>query len=125
MKKLIFIIALGIFTLIISSQTAIGVNWVKIIETKQGTNYIDSDSIIKTKKGIVRYWMTKKYLNEDKTDYVMYYSETYCQERRFRFLQLTMYLKDGTPSTDSIPTEWKFINPDSNFELVYEFVCSR
>jgi hypothetical protein len=125
MKKLLFTFTLGIFTGIFSSQTAIGLNWVKIEEDNKSILYIYLDSITKTKEGTIRYWEKKSEKNIKEATRAFYLLETDCEEKKERMLQITLFYEDVSTETFSTSSEWYYYIPDTFSEDRYKLICSE
>ncbi|MHA1941309.1 MAG: surface-adhesin E family protein [Candidatus Hodarchaeales archaeon] len=123
MKELLLFSALGVFIFISSSQTATGVNWVKMYDTKKGTYYIDTDSPAKIKKNNVEFWGKYVHHNKYEISYSTVYNEIDCKEKKKRVLKITNYYSNGQSRTFKIPFEWEFVNPDTNGDIELKMIC--
>jgi len=55
----------------------------------------------------------------------MMLTEIDCKNARMRFLQLTMYTKDGKPGvTNTVPSDWEYAQPQTNGKRLVSLICN-
>lgn len=131
-------IAILVFALIIISMGDVyGADWSLYASDKDGSYYLDAQSITRPSKNIVRVWekwnftekgvmhllekFGEKYQNLSHT---IFLNEVDCIEKKLRNLSLTYYDKEGKVMwVHEKSSEWQFLIPESRGEYLYEIIC--
>jgi hypothetical protein len=101
-------------------------DWVWVGETDSGNaTYVDRSSI-KSTGSIRRYWTRADYVNDPddwKSDKTLL--ESNCATGQYRFLQVTIYMVDGTNESHSYPSDpWEYVVPDTLGGTAHDYVCA-
>lgn len=125
MKKILFIILLLI-------NSVVYAQWTYILEANETEIYFDSKTISQVNQ-YKRVWLKLEYsLNSEMSKVDVRSSRVYrefdCREKKVRNLSLTTFTQpnlSGNSTSSNKVTDWSFIAPNTNAELLLEVVCKK
>lgn len=112
---------------ILPSQAWAAADWVLVSSGENGasTFHVDRNSIHRT-GAVVRYWKREDYVSDpDGMTQSIVLSEDNCATGEHRSVQVTSYYSNGRSKTDSGPSLWLYVVPDTIGEEVLNFVCGK
>jgi hypothetical protein len=123
MKKILLILLLLI-------SSVVHAQWIFVLEANETEIYIDTKTISQTNQ-LKRAWFKLEYsLNSDMSKSEVRSSRVYrefdCREKKVRTLSLTTFSQPnllGVSTTGNKISDWSFIAPNTNAELMLEIVC--
>jgi hypothetical protein len=123
MKKILLILLLSI-------SSVVHAQWIFVLEANETEIYIDTKTISQTNQ-LKRAWFKLEYsLNSDMSKSEVRSSRVYrefdCREKKVRTLSLTTFSQPnllGVSTTGNKISDWSFIAPNTNAELMLEIVC--
>ena len=124
MKKLLFVLLLTI-SLVVHAQ------WTFVLDTNDETKFFIDNTTISQVNQFKRAWFKLEYsLNSEMSKVGVLSSRVYrefdCREKKVRTLSLTTFSQPnllGVSTTGNKISDWSFIAPNTNAELMLEIVC--
>ena len=126
MRSAISLILL-IFAMFLPQSASFAANW-KPVSPGFIDNYYDVDSIVRTKSGIVKFWLRsenmERQLNGKKIITMINRQELRCAQREVRITHILFYFEDNTNwSSEFDETEFESIAPGTLAEQLYKKLC--
>ena len=125
MRKIAQIVALMAIAL---PAPALAADWVWVSDSANGDKYfVDRQSVRTMPNGYKRAWIRSSYSKPDPdgTTGSRYFKELDCTEGRDRNLQSTFFKGEKNWGTDYNPTKWAYIEPETNGEAMFKFICRK
>lgn len=121
------IVSLSISALAFTPQAALAAKWVLAGEDLQSEfkTYVDV-TFIERRGTMIMYWARTDYVNHEKgwkSDMALV--EANCTTSQIRYLQLSVYFKNGTNESNSARSEWRYAVPETVGKMELDFACSN
>jgi hypothetical protein len=105
--------------------TAEGADWVKASESQNDIWYVDVSSIKQVTSAQYKAWIKMEDLKPKDFKTSKTYTLFDCSERKYKDIQSAYYKTDGNIILNSGKEEWAYVIPESIWENVLNFVCTR
>ncbi len=124
--RAILLIAIAIIFLFTLTAQVEGADWKEVYENDKAIFFLNVSKITKLPNNHYKAW--EKLTFKDPTSKLrksILYKEYDCDNKRRRYLQVSLFDKNGGAKTNSEIRPWQYVVPDSPDELMLTLVCNN